>query len=282
MNILHELGFHAEKGASDESNEKGYWENPTLWQINIHILEYFGGNQVSFPKFCKGWEYSSPMRRFDGAASALIESLNEHSNWALKDPRLSMTLPYWRRFLPTSTKFLVCIRNPIDTARSISAMWKISYEESLKVWMALIVSAISVAPASRTMIVSFDDYFDSSDEQVKRIKDFVGSDSRTNPMIQESRLRHFSTGRPARLQGITQRAIQLYDDVRGRTPGVASSAPVDLILPRSQLTAKQRILGFVDSRIVMLIGYEVYTSRVRRNRLIRKVAEELLGNTRIW
>ena len=75
----------------------------------------------SRPSSPPGWERSSELAALRRQARELIEADFSGSGlWGFKDPRNSLTLPFWQRILPPM-RYVICLRNPVDVAASLKA-----------------------------------------------------------------------------------------------------------------------------------------------------------------
>jgi hypothetical protein len=59
-------------------------------------------------------------RRLKERDERMMRERFQSQPFCYKDPRFSITLPYWRRWLPTNTRFIVVFRDPLRTARSMA------------------------------------------------------------------------------------------------------------------------------------------------------------------
>jgi hypothetical protein len=56
-------------------------------------------------------------------AKKQIEDMNRHQPWVMKDPRMALTMPLWRRYIPS----LVCVyvhKSPIANSISLASNGK--------------------------------------------------------------------------------------------------------------------------------------------------------------
>lgn len=98
-------------------NPEGFWESLSFKNLNDEILAALGGTYDAPPRLPEGWherEALDPVREKAGAA---LRGLSAHEPAGWKDPRNSLTLPFWLSLLPR-LKVIVCVRHPLDVARS--------------------------------------------------------------------------------------------------------------------------------------------------------------------
>jgi len=108
---------------ADEYNESGYWESRPIYELNEKILSSGGGGWAEWMEFNPNWFRSSAMDRFRERAVACIEAEFGKSNlFVIKDPRLSLLMPFWRSVFESMDIEPVVIhtlRNPIEVAQSL-------------------------------------------------------------------------------------------------------------------------------------------------------------------
>jgi len=105
-------------GAHEHSNPAGYWENLPVQRLNEELLQYLGGSWCVVPDLAPGWAERADLEPFRYRARALVARLGERAPWGWKDPRNSLTLPFWQGIVP-QLKVVVCVRNPLEAASSI-------------------------------------------------------------------------------------------------------------------------------------------------------------------
>ena len=100
-----ELGF-------DTNNGELHFENIPLVALNDQILSRLGGSWNNPPEFPTGWEEMRQIEALTRQAKKLIRRLGMQNYWGWKDPRNSLTLPFWRRMVP-DLRPVICLRNPL-------------------------------------------------------------------------------------------------------------------------------------------------------------------------
>ncbi len=123
----------------------------------------------------------------------------------LKDPRLSITLPFWKELLPSDTKYLICVRNPLDVAKSMKRAYGIDQSRGEEVWLSYTLNAIMNTMNERRMFVIYDDYFERPDKLTSGVEEFSRfpkerffnhSTYRASSAFQSIRRRHQSESEP--------------------------------------------------------------------------------------
>src|SRR5262245_17329919 len=125
------LGDAAEMMPANPYNPDGYFENNRVMQVNNAILEMFGGTWSSPPDFPEGWTDDPRLDDIKSSARDVGEGLaSSHVVSGFKDPRASLTLPFWREVWG-DLAVIITVRNPLETARSLQRRDGFSIEEGI-------------------------------------------------------------------------------------------------------------------------------------------------------
>ena len=101
------LGREEDFLPSTEYNIEGYWENTKFLEMNDEILASFGGGWDLPPSLETGWEKSAHLAPLKDSSRQIIDGLSQQPVWGWKDPRNSLTLPFWKELVPNLLPFLV-------------------------------------------------------------------------------------------------------------------------------------------------------------------------------
>ena len=158
----------------DGDNPTGFWEHLEIVAINTAILDYLGGSWDDLPDFPPRWEFSSGLTGLRMRANELLHQ--EFSGTRLcgwKDPRICVTLPFWRTVVP-DMRYVICLRNPMDVAHSLRARNGIPPERSLELWSRYNRAAIRNSAGQPRMFTFYDRFFEDMDRELDRLARFVG------------------------------------------------------------------------------------------------------------
>ena len=117
--ILSECGVYL--GESDEllppakDNVAGHFEHQEFVQLNDDVLATLGGAWDVVPPRYAIWRRRrlEPLR---ARAASLVERMRPHAPWGWKDPRTSLTLPFWLDVVP-DLRLVVCVRDVVEVER---------------------------------------------------------------------------------------------------------------------------------------------------------------------
>jgi hypothetical protein len=199
-------------------NPEGFWEHARFVQINDEILSTLGGSWDIPPEMKPNWEDSLGLAILREQAQELIQQFSQHDFWGWKDPRNSLTLPFWQRLIP-DLKVVVCIRNPLEVAQSLSHRNQFSEIFSLKLWQIYNQRLISSSEVEHRLITHYITPFFNPVQELSRILE--GLDINVDAgAIQNachttlSSLRHSSaTFRSLVKEGVPLDSINLYTEM---------------------------------------------------------------------
>ena len=153
-------------------NPDGFWEHLGFVALNDELLEALGGAWDLPPKTNENLsdERLDPLRM---KARLLIEGFHSAQIWGWKDPRNSLTLPFWEDLLP-GLKTLIIVRNPLEVAYSMRKRNGTSYAFGLRLWEIYNRRLIEAAGKHDRLFTHYDLFFENAEKELQRIANFVG------------------------------------------------------------------------------------------------------------
>lgn len=137
--LLRRMGLWAgERGdfpPADEHNRAGYFEHLDVWAVDEALLRALGATwsevaDLDLAKLDEGHRAAFHERIRD-----VVEDLDRHGSWVVKDPRLCLLLPLWREHL--TRPFCVLIhRQPLAVARSLAKRDGLPILRGIALWEA--------------------------------------------------------------------------------------------------------------------------------------------------
>jgi hypothetical protein len=176
--ILHEcnvdLGPEEKLLPPKEDNIAGFWENTDFVQVNDELLYAFGGAWDLPPELPETWEQHPRVTRLQERAQEIIRELALCEPWAWKDPRNSLTLPFWRTVLP-DLKLIICLREPLEVAGSLAARTSSpSRTFPLDLWLAYNQRLLQASKQHNSIVTHYDSYFTDPRAEVRRVLAALG------------------------------------------------------------------------------------------------------------
>lgn len=143
--------------AVEGNNDKGFWEDREVVEINELLLEQLGASWDSLALLDD--RLLDPAFALDLQQRA-VDYLEEHFQRSallgLKDPRISRLLPFWQRVLQRAeadVAYIICVRHPLSVAQSLSTRDDFSSAKSLELWLQhSLDSLLHTAGATRTVL----------------------------------------------------------------------------------------------------------------------------------
>ena len=176
--LLHNCGLYLgeenELAPAKPDNPDGFWENLKFVDLNEEILELLGaGWDMPPPAFPADWQGHEDFQKLRVKAELVLARFRGHDPWGWKDPRNSVTLPFWRSVLP-NLKVIICVRHPLEVALSLRRRNFLSYELSLTLWALYNRRALEDVPPQQRLVVHYDAFFRRPQAEVNRIIEFAG------------------------------------------------------------------------------------------------------------
>src|SRR5579884_1891781 len=153
-------------------NPDGFWEHLRFVALNDQLLNELGGAWDLPPPADE--DFTSP--RLDPLrmkARMLIEGFESATLWGWKDPRNSLTLPFWLQLLP-GLKTIIMVRNPLEVAHSMRERNGTSYSFGLRLWEIYNRRLIDAANQHDWLVTHYDLFFQDAETELRRIAEFVG------------------------------------------------------------------------------------------------------------
>jgi hypothetical protein len=250
--MLHTCGINVgpeqELAMPAPDNEEGFWENADFVSLNDSLLKQLGGSWDNAPAEPRRWE-SDELGALRDRALELIRK-NDHAPWGWKDPRSSLTLPFWKQLLP-ALKVVICLRNPLEVAQSLATRDPAVLDPHLRLWSTYYRRALAAVPPEDRVITHYSVYFDDAHlelQRVLRLLSFSASDEliETACSTVSSRLRHHQvTTRELAQAGVPDDVIADY--VAMCSEALMEARDGDLEWLRRELRARDEQLASLNA-----------------------------------
>lgn len=174
--LFHRCGLYlGQKDAlygSQPANPDGFWENREYVAINSQILKMLGAGWDFPHPLAEGWHETEQLHPVRAQAERLLKEFEGHEPWGWKDPRNSLTLPFWTSLLP-ELKVVVCLRNPLEVALSLQKRNGSSYAFGLNLWTIYNQRLLEVLPPNQYIVTHYESYFYRPQIELRRLLDFL-------------------------------------------------------------------------------------------------------------
>ncbi len=177
--ICHELGLPV-VGPEDflrqgnQFNPGGYWETSALVTINRRILYALGGDWNVAPSLSPYWWHKRRLGPLKKRAQGFVKhTAAPRATW--KDPRMTLLLPFWQPLLPP-TRYILCLRNPLNVAASLARRDGMPRDQALNLWMLYTAHGLLDTLPERPLLMFYEDLVGPEhSSQVQRLASFVGT-----------------------------------------------------------------------------------------------------------
>ena len=166
------LGPEDELGL-DSNDGEPHFENVRFVAFNDEILGRLGGSWNNPPDFPVAWETMPEIAALTVKAKKLIKRLSKQHNWGWKDPRNSLTLPFWRAIVP-ELKVVVCLRNPLEVAHSMRKRGDLIGIPWFLLWLTYYRELLSAIPAQQRVVTHYESYFVDPTAELQRVSNRIG------------------------------------------------------------------------------------------------------------
>ena len=154
-------------------NAEGFWENIRFLRLNDEILARFGGFWDRPPTMPPGWASDRRLSRLRRDAAALVDRFRGQEPWFWKDPRNSLTLPFWREVVP-DLRIVLCVRAPLEVVASLDRRGQASGSAGWALWRTYNRGALATAPLERRVVTHYDAYLHDAPAELRRVADVLG------------------------------------------------------------------------------------------------------------
>ena len=207
------LGDPADLMPPAEENPEGFFEHLGFVRLNDEILNAAGAGWDCPPPTGFAWDDPAldPLRE---RARQLAAPLSASPAWGWKDPRNSLTVPFWRSALgPLRT--VVVVRNPLEVVTSLHRRNGFSTALGLTLWQLYGERVLEDTTPEERLVTHFDSFFLRPQEELARLASWLGLEGsgETAPpeAVAEPALRHHrKSARDLIEDGFPAAAIELY------------------------------------------------------------------------
>lgn len=172
-------------------NPRGFWEHQLLQELNEEILTKAGGSWHDPPTLSSDWERRANLENFVMRAERVIhDDFTRAKIWGWKDPRTCLTLQFWQRLLP-SMRYVICLRNPMDVARSLERRDGFSVEKGIYLWLTYLKAVLDHTAHQRRILVFHEELMEKWQFELQRLSEFLGMPERANRKDVQDKVKSF-------------------------------------------------------------------------------------------
>ena len=213
--------------AADEFNATGYWEVPELSAFNAALLERAGGSWLAPPRRL-GSEAAVGAPMMVAARERFEHCFPGGGPWVWKDPRLCLTLPFWRQVLDPPIAVIAMLRHPAAVAESLAHRDHAERDYARAMWERYTRSLIASAQGLPTIVVDYTQLIRDPSEVIRQLATSLAVDTGRVPAAAESIRRDLShyVGDDAALSDAERELWTFMCDLIGFHAALTASPPV--------------------------------------------------------
>lgn len=224
-------------------NPNGFFEHEGLVSVADDVLEAWGAAWDVPP--AKTASTAVWPEQLAVHARSLLDGLATEGPWGWKDPRVCLTLPFWRSLIDDPL-LVICVRNPIEVAVSLKRRNQCSYRHGLGLWVSYYRQILADSTAEERLVTHYESHFSGGRED-ERVRLFCGL-SKEADFVPSDRLRKNRADLSLADAGVDAGTIALYERLceeanflpseGGGGPSIHRAA-ADNLLARTHLAATQ-------------------------------------------
>ncbi len=154
-------------GANDE-NPKGFWERRDVIDLNEALLAESNSTWHSPLRFSLETISAERQGEFVTQANNILSQLPAEKAWAIKDPRLCLSAPFWCKLVERPLIVFVH-RDPIEVADSLNHRNGFELSHGLALWEFYSRRALSSLPEIPVVKVSFNGLMEDSSQEIRKL-----------------------------------------------------------------------------------------------------------------
>lgn len=175
--LIHTMGAYV--GDADSltkqswQNARGFFERQDVRKICEALLQGAGADWWKVSGFHPDSVPHSVLEEQMRAIRRVVEQLASHGTWVIKEPRLCMLFPLFKRFLHRAI-VVHAVRHPVEVAQSLRFRNGFPLQVGLALWEVYNVAIINNAAGVPTVVVNYDELVGAPSAVASRIATDLG------------------------------------------------------------------------------------------------------------
>ena len=169
------IGEQAQLMPAAAENAKGFYEHNKIYELNEWLLAKNNSHWSDLSSLNSQLPSKRSMLVYAKAVQAELKKLfQNHDAIGVKDPRLCLLLPLWRRSFSFKKIVVVhVVRHPKEVALSLNKRDKISLSDGLALWEKHVISQFHAANLLDSIVVLHSNLMRQPIDEMKRISQFL-------------------------------------------------------------------------------------------------------------
>lgn len=153
------------------ANPKGYWERWDVVMANDRLLARHGLEWHRTAAYRNEFFESMTTDECRAELGAMVEDYEAHRPWFVKDPRICLTLPCWKRLVPGAVAVIVT-RDPLQIALSLESRGDGPVSVGLALWEIYTAAAFHHTRNLPRIVVSYERVLTDPVSELRRLLRF--------------------------------------------------------------------------------------------------------------
>lgn len=162
------VGEEGELLDATEANPRGHWERRDVYEVSQALLRQAGADWWRVSNFNAHAIAREPRDEALASFTPILDELDAHRPWVLKDPRLCLLLPVFRPLL-SSPVAVVVNRDPVEVALSLRRRDGFPLAAGLALWEVYVRSALAATTNMPRVLVRYADLVAEPVAETKRL-----------------------------------------------------------------------------------------------------------------
>ena len=154
-------------------NEKGFFEDVEVNALNVELLRALDHDWHALRPIEAGRFAAAGVEKLKSQALAILrERFRDSDDFGIKDPRLSLLLPFWIPVfaqMGIAVKYAIVARNPLGVAQSLARHHRVPAEKSHYLWLEYLLPSLLLTRGATRVVVDYDRMLDDPDHELDRM-----------------------------------------------------------------------------------------------------------------
>ncbi|MCL1598948.1 MAG: glycosyltransferase family 2 protein [Actinomycetia bacterium] len=177
-----DIGAETDLMEAKSDNPTGFWENRSFAGLDDDLLAELGGRWDQPPILASDWTHDRNLDTFRIDASNVISTTFSGPFGLVKDPRMSLLLPFWRTVAPVF-KALLVLRHPGAVAASLSRRDPMDPEKAAGLWIDYTLGVLGSDPECD--VILYDEFLADPLAGARSIASILGLEMPTTAVLDE-------------------------------------------------------------------------------------------------
>ena len=151
-----------------DANPEQHFEDARFVELNDAVLATLGAAWDVPPGPAAWLRYGRRLEPLRRKARELIREQAKDVPWGWKDPRNSLTLPFWLDVVP-NLRVVACYRDAVAVSHSLVRRQQYSELFGQRLWAAYNLRLVRAAPRDRTVYTAYEAYFTDERGEIERL-----------------------------------------------------------------------------------------------------------------